>query len=214
MRHERTLTEPESVRRVEALLRAAADFEPESPAPEGLEARMLARAHCRPPRTRLLLAAGAATALLALAALLPRGGHRGKTPPEPARLAQATAHPAPDAAAPAAAPRKSADPPGAHARKHSPSKGKERPDRPGRRKGRPESPPRPPRVRWRDQTIRMYASGIIAPAWMAEETPEGDSIVLTPVVMDIPAHREERMQPAGHSDNNNYLLVSTLEENR
>lgn len=179
--------------RMERLLRAAAEFEPDAPAPEGLAFRALAgRPRRRPARVRRLIAQGACTLAGLVAAALLWPTMDAERPDIPPTVRPGSVGPGPVATArPANRGRKQAAETG-----YRPSvtpgpsptmKGP--PHRPRASRPRPENgttPHRRVRPMWTTQVVQRSATGVLTPAWVAGPAPDGRAIEVSPAVVDVP----------------------------
>ena len=187
----------ESRERVEELLRAAAAWEPEQPAPEGLAARALAAEtarrqgeRARRPRARRLafwglafggLAGAGACASLALG-LMQRPPAVVVVTPTPHLVSAPAHHPAAKnrefAPVMASTPLKRSQP--AVQLAASVTRGVHHPHRSGAREPAP-------RVRWQEAPPPDEPSPVLAPGWLVEDKPDG-TLIATPGVIAIPVN--------------------------
>ncbi len=189
----RTDTEPTGVERIEALLRLAAECQPDRPAPMGLAERALLQ---RPPRSAWRLAPAFGT--LALAGLLtvvlwPRPAAIGPAPAS----APTVSNPAPPpVVANAGTGQPSIERPSggdiAPARLAAggaaAGSGVEPTIRPRKRRAAPRAQlavlVRPPKVRWSVEPVQHARTGTLMPAWATHVDAETGTVVATPVVLD------------------------------
>lgn len=198
----------ESRERVEELLRAAAAWEPEQPAPEGLAARALAaetarrqEEYERRPRVRRLafwglafggLAGAGACASLALGLMQRPREVVAVAPTPPPASAPVRRHPGPQS------------------NPYKPVFVSVPPKQPlpGEREAASVTPriahPRraartaaPPRVRWQEAGPAEAPAPVLAPGWLVEDQPDG-TLVATPGVIAIPVNA--CAPPAGAGD--------------
>jgi hypothetical protein len=200
---------------IEALLRSAASYEPDTPAPVGAALRALGSRQRCPVRChfRLWLPAAAAMAALSAAAMLLTKGLAPHLPAPPAATAtlattRGTVAPSADSSPRPPAPCMvlargigrqphpgAAVPAAALTPRH---RGHRTGSRVEARRAAPPPSRVAPRVRWHRQRVpRYYYAGYLEPAWLAEPSPEGEGIVLTPVVVDVPAQMEDGTASAG-----------------
>lgn len=187
MRPPDDVTEDDLFGPVEALLRGAAEFEPDEPAPglltAGGVALLLASDAARRRRTiqarvatiaAAITGAAACSASLVLALNQPRPVVRAaQTPQAQVALQPAAPRPAPPVvtvSAPAAPRRRTQM---VALVRHSP---RSRPRR------RPETPAPPV---WTDETVEQQVTGVLAQAWLVQPREDG-SFEVTPAVVDVP----------------------------
>ena len=220
---------PEVTQRVESLLRAAKNYEPDGGAPpEGLFARSLVghryRVEARRRARRGLTLAGGIAAAVAACLFYWGGDSASKSSSQVAQVAvPATPLPVKVTAPPeriALPPTLSATPAVKPSRRRSVS-----PAHPSRRlrdttrqnpirRNSPEH--RAPEVQWEVQTVRRDTYGVLAPAWVTQADESGREVDITPVVVDIPVHTEEHVvvgASAGNSDSAHPVLYDS-EENQ
>lgn len=190
---------------VEAL-RAAGAWEPAHPAPVGLAQRALsARRPCPPPpprRSAGTLFAALAAALIVL--LLPQSttvappfaapatALRTPVAKTPAPFRPRQQHPAPTFAQVTLAANtklSSSSPPARRARRRSRAVARAQ-----RRTPRPVAIAKaaPKTARWRHETVRRYAYGVVAPTWVEETDAEGAAITI-PAVVAVPLQTTEEV---------------------
>jgi hypothetical protein len=197
---------------LDALLRVAANFDPATQAPEGLAHRALTGVGRRPVRRRLVLA-GATAMTIALIALvstrLPRiaairettgpGRIRMRPISPPVRYVD-TGSASVDTLVRTVTPQRAVD-----------DAGKAR--EPLVRHARRKDAQRIARVRLREEVVRRYDTGVLAPVWVAERNSDGDGVVMQPAVVQVPlqdrfvshaglaAHAPDRLMvmPVDHS---------------
>jgi hypothetical protein len=207
--------------RVEACLRAAAAFEPEERAPVGLAARALAgRPVCRANRGSGLALAmalvGAIVALVAARTLI----HSTSRPTKAVTVFVTK----PDSKGTVRRPEprivrhralESVSQP--HARTAWEATPQEEPTRKEharlrrwRRYQRLASAP--PKVRWHDETVAEYRSGVIEPVWIVQQDSEHDAIVATPALVAVPIQSGEFPPEAGAPDQAQFRRVDYSEE--
>lgn len=187
----------ESRERVEELLRAAAAWEPEQPAPEGLAARALAAETARRqeererrPRIRRLafwglafggLAGAGACASLALG-LMQRPREVAAVAPTP-RPATAPVRRLPVKSEPYQPVFVSVSPKQPQPAIQIAASVARRPAHTRRR----AKPGTAPRVRWQEVPATEEPAGLLAPGWLVEDKPDG-TLVATPGVIAIPVN--------------------------
>jgi hypothetical protein len=206
--------EAEERERIEALLRAAADYAPARSAPDGLAARALARhsavrcAHGRRGRHAVLVG-GAALVLLALA-LRAHWGRRETVVTHP-NVVQAPHIEHQSAPEPIPS---------------QPSKMvvSERPERPQRKPDvriaahlpAPASHRRhglrAPKALWRVETVREVRAGVLIPTWMAVPDAEQETVHLRPAVLNIPLQAGESICLAASRERTDVKTLENREE--
>ena len=196
--------------RVESLLRSAAAYEPDRPAPIGLAARALApKQHRRAPRRAVyglgfaLSVAGAAAA----AALILR------SPVEPAMVSptQFASHPV-ERIKHAAVPPLEVTPRVAASRKKEQSSSPKisnafekrritfKPKRTKYRRANPEKPVRAVMAKAQiiEETVHRFEIGILAPVLVATQDAETGETIMQPTLMEIPIEHQELVMSDGY----------------
>lgn len=225
MRRKTRLPPPEAARRVEDLLRAAADYTPDDAMPRDLAARALARRRACPAvprRQRLALAAGLA-AVAAVSVLLrvqnagqdarietPVGQPVVATVPTPLRPPDPV-KPVEKPVTPRIAVRQGTKPP---PRRLAVSPEPARRKRPVRRMAahRPRETAVSALPHWETKTVQQDTYGMVAPAWLAHEDSETGETILTPVLVDVPLSSDSGEAALPSSDESYLMLINTSQE--
>ncbi len=191
--------------RTERLLWAAADFEPEEPAPVGLAFRALAgRRRRRNIRARRLIAQGACTFACVVAALLLWPTREAPLPVDMPPVVEPAKVPTPKAGAVRARPKQ----PPKQQQKLVQGAGPSTPaaTRPTRawlprhhhwRERRIRREPESSKPLWRTEVVRRTTTGVLAPAWVAGPGAGGGAMEVTPAVLDVPLGDEDGGPGAG-----------------
>jgi hypothetical protein len=69
-----------------------------------------------------------------------------------------------------------------------------------------------PKVKWENETVERYASGVLTPAWVPEQDTEHGGTVLRPALVNVPIDSGENPMPNGSTGQGSVSLVS-YEEN-
>jgi hypothetical protein len=67
-------------------------------------------------------------------------------------------------------------------------------------------------VRWHDETVAEYRSGVIEPVWIVQQDSEHDAIVATPALVAVPIQSGEFPPEAGAPDQAQFRRVDYSEE--
>jgi hypothetical protein len=210
---------PETMKRMERTLHAAADFTPEREMPADLIERALLRRRraCRPflPRRAALAAALGLLALMLASAFRGRApesvqvaGHHAPAPVIPERKAPDYLLPEPSPSNPSGiVPVKSAvqpvpPRPGRENAVRRRSSAKPAPRREIRRRVRPAEPYRPQRiyaahptdpvqaVLWQEEVVKVPSSRVFTPGWIVQPDPQQQAVYITPAVAEFSLSNE------------------------
>jgi hypothetical protein len=220
MKHDKHQNDADDPARIEALLYASADYEPEQDANYNFAAKALSsKMRCRRSNSGAWALAGSCLAAAVLIGVWLAKSASGS--PSIMQMANFPSKPS--------FPSLTNEPFATPAAKQSPDRSHDNTSAPVRTRTEQDNSednvqlvsdeaPRPrhkrhvPKVKWENETVERYASGVLTPAWVPEQDTEHGGTVLRPALVNLPIDSGENPMPNGSTGQGSVSLVS-YEEN-